>query len=86
MCLQCFRFVPRATTIKTPLELYEFVGRIAPLVSRGVLKLAQSNSPLEEIRPGEPLRDHYFNVLQCARCGREYQLNVDTYHGRGLWR
>jgi len=54
-------------------------------VSDGTLKIIQATSPLEDIWTSPGFVDHYFYVLRCAKCEREFQLNMDTYHGNGDW-
>jgi hypothetical protein len=85
VCLKCLRFVPRVS-IGTPYDFRRRVDRIKSFVNRGVLNIVQSSSPLEEIPRDGPLQDNYFYAFQCARCGREFQLLVDIYHGRGSWK
>jgi hypothetical protein len=84
MCLNCIRFVCRRE-ISRPSELYEVVENIRPFVEAGRLKFIQGSPPLNQISREGPLLDGYFLVFRCARCLREFQLNVDAYHGRGGW-
>ena len=84
MCLKCVRFVGRRR-IRFPSDPWRSVERIRPFVSSGVLKIVQANSPIEEIGQTKPLKDVYVLAFQCSRCGREFQIIADMYHGRGYW-
>ena len=85
MCLKCLRYVLPRPIVRTPADFYGAAEELNSCVSRGVLQLVQSSSPLEQIRRDVPLHDHYFYVFWCAKCGREFQFNVDLYHGYGVW-
>ena len=85
MCLRCVRFVwPKR--FRTEAELYALVERVRSFVSNGILKVVQASSPIEKIREGFPSGDTCVLVFQCAKCGREFQLIADMYHGWGRWR
>jgi hypothetical protein len=55
-------------------------------IAKGTLRIIQVSSLLDRLRPDNPLNDTYYFVFRCTHCDREFQLNMDTYHGSGSWK
>ena len=84
MCAKCSRLTKRLR-LREPGDLFELAERLAPYVEDGVLEVLQASSPLLDVRRDLPLRERYFYSLRCTRCGREFQLIMDTQRGAGDW-
>ena len=84
MCLKCAKLA-RSRDLREPNELFRLGEQLRSYIAAGEVEIVQANSPIEELCPDALLRDNYFFVLRCTRCGRELQLNMDTYHGHGQW-
>lgn len=75
--------------VATEARYLELAGAARELVADGTLRLTSGNVPLESLQVGRPLPSDGSDTLQheftCVRCGRQYVLWVDTYHGGGAW-
>ena len=84
MCLKCVRLL-RAFRLGEPAQLFDLADRLRRYATGGTLQIVQASSPIDELRRDMPMTDTYFFALRCTGCGREFQLNMDTYHGNGRW-
>ena len=84
MCLKCVTLV-RSRKLREPNEFFDLVEKLRGYIAAGTVEIVQANSPIEDLRADAPLQDNYFFVLRCTRCGKEFELSMDTYRGHGQW-
>lgn len=85
MCLKCIR-VPWPRNRRRTTDLVPFAKRINDLAVRRTLVLIQGQAPFSNLVRGTHFDDTGFIVFKCGRCGREFQLNTDIYHGWYTWK
>jgi len=93
-CSQCST-VDGQWLARGPADLAALVGVVRTAVAEGVLivastpaKLALAGQPsFAELELDRPWQDVLQYLFECASCGRQYELSIDTYHGSGaVWR
>jgi len=84
MCQKCAKLT-RPVKLRQPDEFFNLAEQLAAYVADSALEVVQASKPLADLRRDVPLKDNYFAALRCTRCGREFQLNMDTAHGAGQW-
>jgi hypothetical protein len=84
MCQKCARLT-RPVKMRQTDDLFDLAEQLAPYVDGGMLEVIQASSPLPELRRDRPVKVSYFYVLRCTRCGREFQLSMDTHRLAGQW-
>jgi hypothetical protein len=83
-CSQCEEFQDGLSFVK-PRDYLEFVRRVLKVVERGSLELLESTCPLQDLFKDEWPADIVEHNLECAACGRKFQLFADTYRGHAGW-
>jgi hypothetical protein len=85
MCRKCTGFTERLT-FASPDEYRDFVRQLIEVVNQGRLFLTRADFPLQEmLTPPWPGGDVISHDLQCAGCGRGFQLCVNVWNGRNWW-
>ena len=83
-CSQCEEFQDGLSFVK-PRDYLEFVLRVLKSVEVGSLELLESTCPLQDLFKDEWPADIVEHNLECAACGRKFQLFADTYRGNAGW-
>ena len=83
-CAQCEEFQDGLSFVK-PRDYLEFVLRVLKAVEVGSLELLESTCPLQDLFKDEWPADIVEHNLECAACGRKFQLFADTYRGNAGW-
>lgn len=83
-CSQCEEFQDGLSFVK-PRDYLEFVLRVLKAVEVGSLELLESTCPLQDLFKDEWPADIVEHNLECAACGRKFQLFADTYRGNAGW-
>jgi|SRR5215831_5260351 len=83
-CQQCDELT-ESLSFDTPREYLEFARRLIGLVRGGAFALSESTCPLEDLFNPEWPADLVEHNLECATCGRAFQLFADTYRGHAGW-
>ena len=83
-CSQCEEFQDGLSFVK-PRDSLEFVLRVLMVVEVGSLELLESTCPLQDLFKDEWPADIVEHNLECAACGRKFQLFADTYRGNAGW-
>lgn len=83
-CSQCEEFQDGLSFVK-PRDYLEFVLRVLKAVELGSLELLESTCPLQDLFKDEWPADIVEHNLECAACGRKFQLFADTYRGNAGW-
>ena len=81
---QCDEFQVGLSFVK-PRDYLEFVLRVLKVVEVGSLELLESTCPLQDLFKDEWPADIVEHNLECAACGRKFQLFADTYRGNAGW-
>jgi hypothetical protein len=85
ICPTCAEFAERLT-FASPENYRDFVRRLIDAVNQGKLLLKRADFPLEEMLTGPwPGGDVISHDLQCAGCGRGFELCVNVWNGRNWW-
>ena len=72
-------------SLDKPREYLELALRMLNLVKDGSFVLLESTCSLDDLFKPEWPSDIVEHNLECATCGRKYQLFADTYHGHAAW-
>ncbi len=83
-CAQCEEFAD-GLSFEKPREYLEFALRVLRVVEAGTLELLESTCTLEDLFKEEWPGDIVEHNLECATCGRKFQLFADTYRGHAGW-
>jgi hypothetical protein len=83
-CSQCEEFQDGLSFVK-PREYLEFAFRLLKVVEAGSLELLESTCTLQHLFNEEWPADIVEHNLECATCGRKFQLFADTYRGNAGW-
>jgi hypothetical protein len=84
-CSKCDGFTARRTFADPP-EYRDFVRQLIAIVNQGKFSLLRADCPLQEMLKDPWARgDVVVHDLQCAGCGREFQLCVNVWNGRDWW-
>jgi hypothetical protein len=84
-CANCDRIIGRHDFV-SPYEYKEFLRCLIETVREGVLFPVGNGRSLENFfRPSWPEADLVARFFGCTRCGRTYQLSVDSFHGNARW-
>jgi len=83
-CSQCEEFQDGLSFVN-PRDYLEFVLRVLKAVELGSLELLESTCPLQDLFKDEWPADIVEHNLECAACGRKFQLFADTYRGNAGW-
>jgi hypothetical protein len=83
-CAQCEEFLDGLSFVK-PRDYLEFALRLMNAVESGRLELLESTCTLQELFNSEWPTDIVEHNLECATCGRKFQLFADTYRGHAGW-
>lgn len=83
-CPKCREFLA-GRTIDKPREYLELAYRLLGLVKEGAFVATESTCPLQDLFKAQWPADVVEHNLQCAACGRTFQLFADTYHGHAAW-
>ena len=68
-----------------PRDYLEFALRVLKVVEGGTLELLESSCPLQDLFKDAWPADIVEHNLECANCGRKFQLFADTYRGHAGW-
>ena len=81
----CAEFNERLT-FSSPEKYRDFVRQLIDAVNQKKLLLRRADFPLEEMLTDSwPGGDNISHGLECARCGRRFELYVNTWNGRNWW-
>lgn len=82
-CSKCGGFQERVV-ISQPHEYFDLLKQVKELLAERTMIYSTGTCPLDEIQEGKPWPDDFIShVFQCASCGLEFELSVETYHGSG---
>ena len=83
-CGQCADFSERRL-FSQPREYRDIAQQLMEIVRQGDFVLLKASCPLRElfgpVWPGDLLE----HIFKCARCGDEFRLFADTWHGSVEW-
>jgi hypothetical protein len=83
-CSQCEEFLDGLSFVK-PRDYLEFALRVLKVVDGGSLQALESTCPLDDLFKDEWPADIVEHNLECATCGRKFQLFADTFRGNAGW-
>ena len=83
-CAQCEEFQDGLSFVK-PREYLEFALRLLRVVQAGTLEQLESTCTLQDLFKDEWPADIVEHNLECATCGRKFQLFADTFRGNAGW-
>lgn len=71
--------------MSTGRDYQEIACQLIEVVEQGTFELIHAGCPLQDLFASTWPSDMIRHVFKCARCGREYELSADTYHGNASW-
>lgn len=83
-CAQCEEFQDGLSFVK-PRDYLQFALRVLKVVEAGALEELESTCTLHDLFKDEWPADIVEHNLECASCGRKFQLFADTYRGHAGW-
>src|SRR5216684_2539964 len=83
-CPKCDGFSQRFN-IGSLRDYRDIVRQLIEVVNQGTFFLVHASCPLQDVLKTPVPGDSIFHKFQCFACGRTFQLDADTYHGRASW-
>lgn len=82
-CTSCGA-IDSTVAIRSPDHLRDVLDAVKGCLRSGAItEMRKGTVSVLEIEPDGPRPDFIASDFQCCRCGRRYELRVETFHGAG---